>query len=79
MDDQLEELRGNMRSLRSSPDSDCDDLAFSDNLLWAVKKIERLQAALVPFAQPHSMGDRYVKFHPKLIEDARTALIDKDD
>ena len=30
--------------------------------------------ALEPFAEPHAMGDNYVKFAPRLIEAARTAL-----
>lgn len=34
----------------------------------------RLRAALKPFAEPHAMGDAYVKFASHLIEAARIAL-----
>jgi hypothetical protein len=37
-------------------------------------EIERLRAALKPFAEPHAMGDNYVQFAPRLIEAARAAL-----
>lgn len=33
-----------------------------------------LREALKPFAEPHFMGDNYVKFAPRLIEAARRAL-----
>lgn len=38
------------------------------------KEIARLREALKPFAEPHAMGDNYVKFAPRLIEAARRAL-----
>ncbi len=40
----------------------------------AADEIDRLRAALRPFAEPHFMGDNYVKFAPRLIEAARAAL-----
>ena len=35
---------------------------------------DRLRSALEPFADPHPMGDAYVKFDPRLICAARAAL-----
>ena len=40
----------------------------------AFQEIERLRAALKPFAEPHAMGDNYVQFAPRLIHAARAAL-----
>lgn len=40
-------------------------------------EIERLRAALKPFAEPWPMGDAYVKFSPVLIRAARSALDSK--
>jgi hypothetical protein len=37
-------------------------------------RIEALEGALRPFAEPHQMGDAYVKFSPALINQARAAL-----
>lgn len=37
-------------------------------------RITELEEALKPFAEPHFMGDNYVKFSPRLIEVARKAL-----
>ncbi len=39
---------------------------------------ERLRAALQAFAEPHFMGDNYVKFHPRLLTAARDALREPD-
>ena len=36
--------------------------------------VEALVGALEPFAEPHAMGDNYVKFAPRLILAARNAL-----
>ena len=36
--------------------------------------VERLRGALQPFAEPHFMGDVYVKFAPRLLVAARAAL-----
>lgn len=47
---------------------------MQEQLRAAVERIERLERALKPFAEPHFMGDNYVKFAPRLIETARAAL-----
>jgi hypothetical protein len=39
----------------------------------AKREIDRLRAALKPFAEAHAMGDNYVRFAPRLIEAARAA------
>jgi hypothetical protein len=44
----------------------------------AADRIERIEAALRPFAEPHAFGDSYVRFAPRLIEAARAALKDSD-
>lgn len=46
----------------------------TDELRGAADEIERLIAALKPFAEPHAMGDNYVRFAPRLIDAARKAL-----
>lgn len=43
-------------------------------LLSTAREAQRLREALRPFAEPHVMGDNYVKFAPRLLEAARAAL-----
>lgn len=51
--------------------------ALRDMLRKAMAEIEHLRAALQPFAEPHAMGDNYVRFAPRLIDAARAALKQK--
>ena len=46
----------------------------ADAIAALVAERDALRKALEPFAEPHAMGDNYVKFAPRLIEDARAAL-----
>lgn len=45
-----------------------------DALQQSEAREKRLREALTPFAEPHSFGDNYVQFAPRLIETARQAL-----
>lgn len=49
-------------------------VAVYRQLLAIMQREERLEQALMPFAEPHTMGDNYVKFAPRLIDAARKAL-----
>jgi hypothetical protein len=61
-----------MQTPLESANMHCAFLAETCDELTA--EVGRLRAALEPFAEPHPMGDAYVKFSPELIEGARTAL-----
>lgn len=50
------------------------DSGYAETASAAADAIEKLRTALTPFAEPHFMGDNYVRFAPRLIEAARAAL-----